>query len=105
MAGDTLGVPGMLMFSTTTSPGARVAAKSVMTDHRSPIEDRWGGWYVTGGSGSIRHRGNEAETIAARSGRDLTSLETMSGVFDSDGYPSMSSDIAALLVLSHQIHM
>jgi len=105
MAGDTLGVPGMLMFSTTTSPGARVAAKSVMTDHRSPIEDRWGGWYVTGGSGSIRHRGNEAETIAARSGRDLTSLETMSGVFDGDGYPSMSSDIAALLVLSHQIHM
>ena len=111
MAGDTLGVPGMLMFSTTTSPGARVAAKSVMTDHRSPIEDRWGGWYVTGGNGSIRHRGNEAETIAARSGRDpttpvsLASLESMSGVFDGDGYPSMSSDIAALLVLSHQIHM
>ena len=108
MAGDTLGVPGMLMFSTTTSPGARVAAKSVMTDHRSPIEDRWGGWYVTGGSGSIRHRGNEAETIAARSDRSLTSpesLESMSGVFDSEGYPSMSSDIAALLVLSHQIHM
>jgi hypothetical protein len=111
MAGDTLGVPGMLMFSTTTSPGAMVAAKSVMTDHRSPIEDRWGGWYVTGGSGSIRHRGNEAETIAARSDRSLTSLESleslesMSGVFDSEGFPSMSSDIAALLVLSHQIHM
>jgi hypothetical protein len=111
MAGDTLGVPGMLMFSTTTSPGARVAAKSVMTDHRSPIEDRWGGWYVTGASGSIRHRGNEAETIAARSDRGLASRESveslgsMSGVFDGDGYPSMSSDIAALLVLSHQIHM
>jgi hypothetical protein len=87
-----------------------------MIDHRMPLASRWGGWYVTGSSGSIRHRGNEAETIAARSDRDLAppappasvalaSLESMTGVFDADGYPTMSSDIAALLVLSHQIHM
>lgn len=102
MAGDTLGVPGMLMFSTTTAPGARVAARSVMTDHRNPIADRWGGWYVTGSSGSIKHRGNESETMAGRPERELAS---MNGLFDGDGYPAMSSDIASLLVLSHQIHM
>ncbi len=102
MAGDTLGVPGMLMFSTTTAPGAPAAARSVMTDHRNPIAERWGGWYVTGSSGSIRHRGNEAETTASRADRNLSSV---AGLFDGDGYPSMSSDIASPLVLSHQVHM
>jgi hypothetical protein len=102
MAGDTLGVPGMLMFSTTTAPGARVAARSVMTDHRNPIAERWGGWYVTGSSGSIKHRGNESETMAGRPSSDLAS---MNGLFEGDGYLSMSSDIASLMVLSHQVHM
>ena len=66
MAGDTLGVPGMLMFSTTTSAGAGEPGKSVITDHRLPLEDRWGGWYVTGSSGSIQHRGNESAAIGGR---------------------------------------
>ena len=102
MAGDTLGVPGMLMFSTTSSPGTGPPAKSVMTDHRSPLESRWGGWYVTGSSGSVRHRGNESTTVGGGRNRDLASV---TGLFDGDGYQSMSSDIVALLVLSHQIHM
>jgi hypothetical protein len=101
-AGDTLGVPGMLMFSTTLSPADEAPAKSTMTDHRSPLETRWGGWYVTGRSGAIRHRGNQSTTLAGGRDRDLTSV---SGLFDADGYQSMSSDIVALLVLSHQIHM
>ena len=102
MAGDTLGVPGMLMFSTASSPGAGAPGQSVMTDHRSVLERRWGGWYVTGRSGSIRHGGNGAATIGGGRDRDLASV---TGLFDGDGYPSMSSDIVALLVLSHQIHM
>ena len=101
-AGDTLGVPGMLMFSTTSPPGTGAPAQSVMTDHRSPLERRWGGWFVTGSSGSNRHRGNESTTIGAGRGRDLASV---TGLFDDDGYRSTSSDIVALLVLSHQIHM
>ena len=101
-AGDTLGVPGMLMFSTTSPPGTGAPAQSVMTDHRSPLERRWSGWFVTGSSGSNRHRGNESTTIGAGRGRDLASV---TGLFDDDGYRSTSSDIVALLVLSHQIHM
>src|SRR5262245_2467271 len=27
-------------------------------DHRTPIENRWGGWYVSGTHGSMRHLGN-----------------------------------------------
>jgi hypothetical protein len=86
MSGDTLGVPGMLMFS--TSAGGIAPASSVMTDHRSPIDRRWGGWYVTGSSGDVRHLGR-----------------VVAGQFDSDGYQSTSSDIVSLMVLSHQIHM
>jgi hypothetical protein len=102
MAGDTLGVPGMLMFSTTPASGSDGPPKSVFTDHRSPLAERWGGWYVTGSSGAIHHRGNEASTMGARPASELASVN---GLFDSDGYQSMSSDIAALLVLSHQIQM
>ncbi len=40
MSGDTLGVPGMLMFSTTTSSGTGGPARSVPTDHRNPLADR-----------------------------------------------------------------
>ena len=101
MAGDTLGVPGLLNFSTTTPAGGGFA-KSVMMDHRMPLEARYGGWFVTGSSGSATHHGNEATAFAGQPPRDLRSVE---GLFDPDGFRAMSSDIAALLVLSHQIHM
>jgi hypothetical protein len=29
---------------------------SVMVTHRTPIRERWGGYYVTGDTGSQRHR-------------------------------------------------
>jgi len=103
LSGDTLGVPGLLMFSTTPSAGSDGTPRSIFTDHRNPIDERWGGWYVTGSSGSNRHRGNEASTVGARAA--AAALSSVSGLFDPDGYPSMASDIAALLVLSHQIHM
>ncbi|HKB10890.1 MAG TPA: hypothetical protein VKD69_09550 [Vicinamibacterales bacterium] len=100
-AGDTLGVPGMLMFSTTPPAGGDGPSRSVMTDHRLAFDRRWGGWFVTGQSGALRHRGNEASTVAAGGG----ALASVTGLFDDDGYQSMASDIVALLVLSHQIHM
>jgi ABC-type Fe3+-hydroxamate transport system substrate-binding protein len=37
-----------------TPPGALFR----LTDHRSPFEDRWGGFWVTGTHGRIQHRGN-----------------------------------------------
>ena len=101
MAGDTLGVPGLLNFSTTTPPGGGFA-KSVMMDHRMPLEARYGGWFVTGSTGTATHHGNEATAFAGSPPRDLRSVE---GLFDPDGYRAMSSDIAANLVLSHQVHM
>jgi hypothetical protein len=102
LTGDTLGVPGLLMFSTTPPSETRPFPVSVITDQRSPLKDRWGGWYVTGSSGSAQHMGNRADTLGGRTGRELISVD---GLFDADGYRALSSDIAALLVFSHQTHM
>ena len=30
-----------------------------VTTDETPIEERWGGWYVTGRHGTLRHMGNE----------------------------------------------
>jgi hypothetical protein len=99
--GPTLGVPGLLMFSTRAAD-AQSFARSVMMDHRSPLKERWGGWFVTGSSGSTAHLGNMVERLQDMQTRELSSVDSL---FDPDGYQSRFSDIAALLVFSHQIHM
>ena len=101
MTGDTLGVPGLLMFSTTPDPGDR-PVKIVTTDQRSPIAERWGGWFVTGNSGAAQHLGNRVPALEGHPGGGVASV---AGLFDADGFRGMSSDIAALLTFSHQTHM
>jgi len=101
MTGDTLGVPGLLMFSTTPDGGDR-PLKIVTTDQRSPIAERWGGWFVTGNSGAARHLGNRVPALEGHPGGDVASV---AGLFDPDGFRGSSSDIAALLTFSHQTHM
>ncbi len=102
MVGDTLGVPGLLMFSTASATDTLGFTVARATDHRSALDERWGGWYVTGTSGANQHMGNGATTLAGKPTRNVASVE---GLFDADGYRSLSSDIAALMVLSHQVHM
>jgi hypothetical protein len=100
LSGDTLGVPGLLMFSTAPETGNQ-QMKIVTIDQRSPLAERWGGWFVTGASGAARHLGNQVPALEGHPG-DVTSV---AGLFDPDGYRAMSSDIAALLTFSHQTHM
>lgn len=107
----SLGVPGMMVRSTfTQSDGMpRLLLGASVTDHRSPLGDRWGGWYVTGRSGSARHLGNafvtdmdHPETMVTPATLNLPSLR---GKFDTEAYLSPYSDIAALMVFNHQTHM
>src|SRR5208283_2222242 len=78
----TMGVPGTILRSVYPAPDgtALYQAGSYVTDHRSPIEERYGGWYVTGKSGPPRHMGNAfftdpgKATIPAR-GEILDSLK------------------------------
>jgi hypothetical protein len=105
---ETLGVPGMFVLSTFPRPDENAYAGGFASNHRSPVENRWGGWYVTGRTGSTRHMGNmamletEARVFPVANPREpLASLE---GRFDLRGYLSPYSDAVALMVLEHQTH-
>lgn len=98
---DTLGVPGLLMFSSTPGPD-RAFSSTIFMDHTMPVASRFGGWFVTGALAPAHHKGNDVSALDGRPSRDLASTE---GLYDADGYPSSSSDIASLMVLSHQVGM
>jgi hypothetical protein len=102
VTGSTLGVPGLLMFSTTRpdSPGSSGLPRHI--DHGDDLARRFGGWFVTGRTGSRPHMGNDAAALDGRSSRELSSVENL---FDADGYRALTSDIAAHLVLTHQAGM
>lgn len=101
VTGETLGVPGLMMFSTRIDPADQRATVTI-TDQRIPVAARWGGWFVTGSSGRARHMGNQTPSLQGKSESALTSVD---GLFEPEGYRKMSSDIAALLTFSHQTHM
>ena len=78
-------------------------------DHRTPLENRWGGWYVSGIHGSVRHMGNAVAPDPDRpldleedNTQNLTNLATK---FDTTKYLTSTSDIVALMTLEHQVHM
>jgi hypothetical protein len=75
-------------------------------DHRTPVEKRWGGWYVTGGR-SVHHLGNAdpATIFSAPSPGSPVNWPSFDGKFDWTGYLAPSSDVAALMVFDHQMHM
>jgi hypothetical protein len=97
---DTLGVPGLLNFS-TTEPGPSLM-RAVAMDQRTPLAARWGGWLVTGAAGGAAHLGNDVPALEAARRRDLPSVD---GLFEPDGYRAATSDIGALLVFAHQTQM
>jgi hypothetical protein len=108
---NSLDVPGMLVRSQFTGADGRSIRQlgQYVIDHRSPFEQRWGGYYVTGTAGPNRHMGNATvigqgsvdSRIVEKTG-DLRSLE---GKIDAKGYLSPASDIVALMVFDHQMHM
>jgi hypothetical protein len=106
---NTLDVPGLLARSMAVGHEGQTMPQygNFISDHRSPFEERWGGWFITGKSGAARHMGNAMLEADGR-GR-LTSapqpLVSLTGRFDLDGYPSEYSDVAAVMVLDHQVRM
>jgi len=100
----------MLVRSEFTAPEGRPLRQlgSVVVDHRTPFEQRWGGWYVTGTHGAMRHMGNatvrDVEKPASMITGDTLNLASLEDRFDTRGYPSARSDIVALMVFEHQMH-
>lgn len=106
--GQTRGVPGHLFRSMYVDKHGQplLASGSFRVDHTSPIEQRWGGWYVTGKHGSQKHLGNQifSGREAAQSELDPAgwNVTDLSSRFDPAAYLSADSDLVALMVLGHQ---
>lgn len=107
----TEGVPGHLVRSLFVDISGQplLTAGSRTVNHTTPIEHRWGGWYVTGNSGSQKHLGNfiakkdvEPNKIDNSEGVNLDTLEKR---FPTERYLTPHSDIVALMVLEHQTHV
>jgi hypothetical protein len=107
----TLNIPGLVVSSVHPSADGTpyLRAGSFVTDHRSPLDERWGGWYVTGTHGSAIHHGNAVVRDSQQptefdlgGGQNLTSLESK---FDTSQYLAHTSDIVALMTLEHQTRM
>jgi hypothetical protein len=83
---QTLAVPGRMVSSLYPAGQRGLHPGSFLTDHRTPLEDRWGGWYVSGTLGAQRHAG-------------------LAPQFDTSAYLAPTSDVVALMTLEHQTRM
>lgn len=105
----TQNVPGYLVRSVFADGAGRpkLGSGSFTTDMSSDFRDRWGGWYVTGNHGSMRHMGNTLCTDDEHKfDRDVgANLDDLSQKFRTENYLSPHSDIVALMVLEHQTQM
>ena len=80
---NSLDIPGMLVRSVYPAPNGEPLPLlgSHLIDHRTPFEDRWGGFYVTGNTAFSET--SETRPMSAGQG----------------------SDVVALMVFDHQMHM
>ncbi|WP_202907578.1 hypothetical protein [Mariniblastus fucicola] len=103
----TQDVPGFLVRSVypkkSGHPDFRLGTEH--TDHTTPLQNRFGGWYVTGHHGGMRHRGNvfvdesQEGNLDRESGANLNRLPS---VARPELHLEPTSDIVALMLLEHQ---
>jgi hypothetical protein len=107
----SMGVPGHLVrsFATDDDGVVDLSSGTSQVNHRTPVEERWGGWYVTGTHGDQKHRGNlvgqKAFEKQEHEPNFAGNLKELSKFINADKYKSAGSDIVALMVLEHQTHM
>lgn len=104
------GAPGLVVATVFPNQEGVPAYTSTFIDtidHRTPFDQRWGGWYVTGTHGSQQHLGNAVASDPFRPldlhGADSQNVTTLAGRFDLSKYLTGSSDIVALMTLEHQV--
>ena len=113
----TGGVPGFIMRSVLTDRLGYPIGEihDGLTTSRTPLERRWGGWYLSDAEG-FRHAGNayardlRADVADVRSyvdGFDYPASQTdvLERGFDTSPYLSPHSDVVALSVLMHQVEV
>lgn len=107
----TRNMPGHIVRSVFPAEDGQpiMKAGSALTDDTTPMEERWGGWYITGTHGKARHRGNQIATetqydatIDEEAGANQRNLPPR---VDTSNYLTPHSDIVAMMVLEHQAQM
>jgi hypothetical protein len=110
--GLTLGVPGHVVRSVYPAGDGlpQFHRGTHKIDYRSPFEERWGGWYVTGRHGDMKHLGNvvlpdakDADLQEAAS--KGWNLDVLPPRVEASAYLTRTSDIVALMVLEHQAYV
>jgi len=106
----TGGVPGHVVRSVFADAGGfpLLSEGSFRIDQKSPLKERWGGWYVTGTHGDAEHLGNliiRDKTRPATIPTENLNLVDITGRLDTSAYLTPHSDIVALMVMEHQTAM
>lgn len=106
----TRGAPGHLFRSVHPDRTGEpiLGSGTYRTDDSSPVDKRWGGWYVTGRHGKMEHMGNRVyrgrrdydDPTNPGDGQNVTDLRPF---FTTGPYLTPHSDIVALMVLGHQV--
>ncbi len=101
--GRTENAPGVLVRSVFPDENGNplLSFGSGLVMHDTPIEERWGGYYVTGAI-SLPHLGNRTYVEARQAQAERSQWNSVSGKIDVSKYPCATSDIVALMVLEHQ---
>jgi hypothetical protein len=102
----SVGVPGVFIRSVfpNTSGQADYNLGSIHVDHRTPFENRWGGYYLTGVTGPAHHMGNAMIAESKQTTLQGNILPDLRSKFDTEAYVSAKSDVVALMVFDHQMH-
>ncbi|MBA4105084.1 MAG: hypothetical protein C0485_04940 [Pirellula sp.] len=107
-ATQTDDIPGFLVRSLFVAPSGLpiLSEGSHRVDHTTPIEKRWGGWYVSGTHGVQTHLGNliVRDQDAPRPWKNVDGLNVvdLGDRFATKQYLTPHSDIVALLAFEHQ---
>jgi hypothetical protein len=115
------GVPRVLVMSAPVEDASdkRTYSSSSEVDDRTPIAERWGGWYLSGwylpgqDGKPVSHLGNLALRSEGSSSKEPGTLlralvgtrdnrGNAKGYFDTTAYLTDKSDVVALLVMEHQ---
>jgi hypothetical protein len=96
---DTLAVPGPFVLTTHPRKSDRDYANGSSVDHRTPVEERWGGWYVTGDKvpRSMANLDLILPTMPESGPVPVPSKPALTNAFDLTGYLTPHSDIVALM--------
>ena len=100
---DIGGYPGLLVSSVVPGPGGGSldSFRQEETGHGVALENRFGGWHLTGKHNISKHWGNLTGTLSPQG---MTKFPNEPGQrFSLTRYPVPTSDVLAHLLLEHQI--